>query len=110
MFEGHASLCAVERGQVCAYLLGTRLPHMQPGADRAHRRHVPGRKLDRECLRSLRLRGSASGMHSGAPRRAESVPGNRAERIIIMSSSYEPTSATVGHTATAAPVRPCPRP
>jgi hypothetical protein len=30
--------------------------------------------------------------------------------MIIMSSSYEPTNATVGHAATAAPIRPCPRP
>jgi hypothetical protein len=27
-----------------------------------------------------------------------------------MSSSYNPTSATVGYAATATPVRPCPRP
>jgi hypothetical protein len=27
-----------------------------------------------------------------------------------MRSSYEPTSATAGHAATAAPIRPCPRP
>jgi len=31
-------------------------------------------------------------------------------RIIIMSSSYEPTNATAGHAAAAAPIRPCPRP
>jgi hypothetical protein len=30
--------------------------------------------------------------------------------MIIMSSSYEPTSATAGHAATAAPIRPCPSP
>jgi hypothetical protein len=28
MFKGHARLRAVERGQVCAYPLGPRLPHM----------------------------------------------------------------------------------
>ena len=55
MFVGRASLRAVERGQVCAYPPGTRLPHMQPGADRAHRRHASGREPDRECLRSLTL-------------------------------------------------------
>jgi hypothetical protein len=38
------------RAQVCAYPLGTRLAYMQPGADRAHRSHAPGRNLDRECL------------------------------------------------------------
>jgi len=38
--------------------------------------------------------GSVAGMHSGAPPRAVSVPGSWAERMIIMSSSYEPTSAT----------------
>ena len=55
MSEGRARLRAVERGQVGAYPLGTGLPHMQPGADRAHRRHAPGRKLDREYLRSPHL-------------------------------------------------------
>jgi hypothetical protein len=55
MFEGHARLRAVERGQVCAYPLGTWLAHMQPGADRAHRRHAPGPELDRACLRGLHL-------------------------------------------------------
>ena len=30
--------------------------------------------------------------------------------MIIISSSYDPTSATAGHAATAAPVRPWPRP
>jgi hypothetical protein len=28
---------------------------MQPSADRAQRRHAPGRKFDPECLCSLRL-------------------------------------------------------
>jgi transposase len=37
------------------YSLGTWLPHVQPGADRAHRRHAPGRELDRECPCSLHL-------------------------------------------------------
>jgi hypothetical protein len=55
IFEGRARLRAVEPGQVSAYPLGPRLPHMQPGADRAHRRHAPGRELDRECLGSLHL-------------------------------------------------------
>ena len=61
MFEGRARLRAVERGQVCAYPLGTRLAYMQPGADRAHRRHTPGGKLDRECLGSLRLQRIGTG-------------------------------------------------
>jgi hypothetical protein len=39
-----------QRGEVCAYPLGPRLSDVQPGADGAHRRHTPGRKLDRECL------------------------------------------------------------
>jgi hypothetical protein len=30
--------------------------------------------------------------------------------MTIMRSSYEPTSATVGHAATAAPIRPWPKP
>jgi hypothetical protein len=30
--------------------------------------------------------------------------------MTIMRSSYEPTSATASHAATAAPARPCPRP
>ena len=55
MFQGHARLRAVERGQICAYPLGPRLPYMQPGAGRAHRWHAPGRKLDRECPGSVRL-------------------------------------------------------
>jgi hypothetical protein len=55
MLEGHARRHAVERGRVCAYPLGPWLPDVQPGAYRAHRRHAPGRKLDRECLCSLHL-------------------------------------------------------
>ena len=43
------------RDQVCAYPLSTRLAYVPPGADRAHRRHAPGRKLDRECLCNLHL-------------------------------------------------------
>jgi len=46
--------------------------------------------------------GSASGMHSGAPPKAVSVPGSWAARMIIMNSSYEPTSPTAGHAVTAA--------
>ena len=61
MSEGRARLRAVERGQVSAYLLGPWLAYMQPGADRAHRRHAPGRKLDRECLRSPRLQRTGTG-------------------------------------------------
>jgi hypothetical protein len=55
MFEGHARLRPVARGQVCAYPLGSRPTYVQLGADRAHRRHAPGRKLDRECLCGLHL-------------------------------------------------------
>jgi hypothetical protein len=55
MFEGHVRLRAVERGQVCEYPLDTRLAHMQPGTDRAAPTARTGRKLDLECLGSLRL-------------------------------------------------------
>jgi len=55
MFEGHVRLRAVERGQVCAYPLDTRLAHMQPGTDRVAPTARTGRKLDLECLGGLRL-------------------------------------------------------
>ena len=61
MFERHVRLRAVERGKVCAYPLGTRLAYMQPGADRAHRRHALGRKLSRERVRSLHLQRTGTG-------------------------------------------------
>jgi len=53
---GTRLLSAVERGQVCAHPLRTRLPDMQPGADRTHRGHAPCRDLSRKFLRSLRLK------------------------------------------------------
>jgi hypothetical protein len=68
MFEGRASLRAVERGQVCAYPLGTRLPYVQPGADRAHRRHATGRKLDCERLGRSTERAPAQPLQQPAPR------------------------------------------
>jgi putative transposase len=40
---------------VCAYPLRPWLPDVQPGADRAHRGHPPGRDLTRDRLSSLRL-------------------------------------------------------
>lgn len=49
------------------------------------------------CLRN----GSASCLVSGVQWAGTSEP-----RMTIMSSSYEPTSASAGHAATAAPVRP----
>jgi len=109
MLEGHARQPAVERGRVRAYPLGPWLPHMQPGADRAHRGDAPDRKLETANASAARTcSGSASGMHSGALRRAVPVPGSCAARMIIMSSSYEPARATAGHAANAAPIRPCP--
>ena len=99
MFEGHARLRAVERGQVCAYPLGTRLAYMQPGAS----------STANACA-ACPCSGSVPGMRSCAPTGTAPAPGSWAERMIIMSSSYEPTSATAGHAATAPPARPCPRP
>jgi hypothetical protein len=48
-------LCVAKRSKVRAYPLRTRLPNMQPDADRPHRGHTPGRNLTRELLGSLRL-------------------------------------------------------
>lgn len=65
-----------KRCQVFADPLRTCLPDVQPGADRPHRGHSPGRHLTRELLSSLRAiprpsRHRASG-GTGTLRRAES--------------------------------------
>jgi hypothetical protein len=98
------------RGQVCAYPLGTRLPYIQPGADRADRGHASGRKLSRECLRSMRLQRIGARHAVSCLARGFPAPATWAERTITVRSSYKPTSATAGHAATAAPIRPCPSP
>jgi hypothetical protein len=83
---------------------------MQMGADRAPRGHSPGRELDFECLCSLCLQRISTQKEPGATLSAVPAPGAWAERMIIMSSSKEPTSATAAHAATVAPTGPCPSP
>jgi len=88
MFEGQARLVWVgERGQVDAEPLGTRLPHVQPGADRAHRWDTPGRQLGRECLDGLGLQRISPRQPVRSPRTTVPAPGTWAARMIIMSSS-----------------------
>lgn len=44
---------ALVRAATYAYAEGAGLPDVQPGADRAHRRHAPGRDVTHERLSSL---------------------------------------------------------
>jgi hypothetical protein len=79
---------------------------MKPGPDSPHRGNVVSREVIGERLRGLRLK--RIGVSYGGitvPRGSACAP-----RMIIMSSSYEPTSAAAGHAATAAPIRPWPKP
>jgi hypothetical protein len=82
---------------------------MQPGADHADRRHPPGHQLTRELLGSLGSQRVVT--RSPGCSGPGAVPvGARAERMLTMSSSQEPTNATAGHVVTTALDGPWPRP
>jgi hypothetical protein len=100
-----------ECGEIRAYLLRARLPHPQPRADSPDRRDATGRHIGREHPGSLYPQRVRPGYGHGymLPPDTRSS-GCRAPRMIVMHSSYDPTRATAGQAATAAPTGPWPSP
>lgn len=84
-----------ELSQVSTHSLDPRRPDVQPGTDRAHRSHPPGRNLTRERLRAPRLQRIIvkSSIRGRIYRHQACRHLGRADAH--MSSSWEPTSATV---------------
>src|SRR5271166_3471494 len=90
--------------QLRTYLLCARLSYAQPRADSPYRGDATGRQVGGEhpaaCTRSGSALDTASDICSSPYTQAS---GGRVPRMIVMNSSYGPTSAIADHTATAAP-------